>query len=116
MSYPDAPDEITALMKCFPQSAAELKIERHTKQIDKAYFRAHPGQESYVRPFHRGEVSGLLWLACKQQPVSVAVGFVAGGERIRVFLFPGMLHATGRHWAEEAAERERVRMGLRGRA
>ena len=116
MSYPDAPDEITALMQLFPQSPAELKIERHTKHLDDTHFQAHPEQKSYVRPFHRGEVSGLLWLAYKQLPASVAVGFVAGGKRIRVFLSPGMLHATGRHWAEAAAERERVEMGQRGQA
>ena len=116
MSYPDAPDEITALMQLFPQSPAELKIERHTKQLDDTHFQAHPEQKSYVRPFHRGEVSGLLWLACKQLPVSVAVGFIADGERIRVFLFPGMLHANGKHWAEAAAERERVKVGQRSRA
>ena len=116
MSYLNAPQEITALMQLFPQSPAELKIERHTKQLDDTHFQAHPEQKSYVRPFHRGEVSGLLWLAYKQLPVSVAVGFVAGGERIRVFLFPGMLHATGRHWVEAAAERERVKMGQRGQA
>lgn len=114
-SLSEGPEEITALWKFLPQSPAELKAERHTKKIDDAYFRAHPERESYVRPYRRGELPALMVLH-SGDPAFVAVGFVAVGERVRVFLFPGMMHATGRYWAEQTAERQRVKLGMKGQA
>lgn len=112
-SVPDAPAEITALVKALPRTAADSQ----TAQQDAAYFRAHPDQLSYVRPYAKGELPPLLVLAHKgAEPVCVAVAYVCQGERVRVFLFAGMLHATGRVWAEKAARAERARLGKEARA
>jgi hypothetical protein len=114
-SLPDAPIDLTALMKHVRMSPLEHKASRETQRADMAYFKAHPTAESYVRAYQRGELPPEMERGYGP-PTHVAVGLVCPGERARVFLWPGHLHATGRLWAEKGAERERVKRGLQASA
>jgi hypothetical protein len=114
-SLADAPIDLTALMKHVRMSPLEQQASRETQRADMAYFKAHPTAESYVRAYQSGELPPEMERGYGP-PTHVAVGLVCPGERARVFLWPGHLHATGRLWAEKGAERERVRRGLRASA
>ncbi|WP_407543720.1 hypothetical protein Q0M94_28045 (plasmid) [Deinococcus radiomollis] len=115
MTQVDAPINITTLMRSLPMSALEHQAARETLQTDTAYFEAHPTAESYVRAYQKGELPPQLERGYGP-PTHVAVGYVCPGERTRVFLWPRMLRATTRLWAEKGAEQERVWRGLQASA
>ena len=115
MTQIDAPIDITTLLKGVYISPVEQQAARETQRVDMAYFKAHPAAESYVRAYQKGELPPELERGYGP-PTHVAVGLICPGEQTRVFLWPGMLHATGRMWTEKSAERERVKRGLQGSA
>ncbi|WP_420596885.1 hypothetical protein [Deinococcus sp.] len=110
----DSLEDATAIMKALPQPEGE----QAAKALDVAHFLKHPDSLSYMRPYHPGEAHPLLLLAANggQEPDAVAVAMVCPGIYARVLLWPGMLRASGRRWAEEGARRERIRLGLQGQA
>lgn len=109
--------DLTALLPLVPPTPEERRAERASLEADCAFFRAHPDALSYVRPYHRGEVAALLLAPyLGREPVAVAVALVSPTRRARVFIWPGMLHASARRYAEEGARRDRVRLGLQGEA
>lgn len=82
------------------------------KGRDTRYFSKHSDALSYVRAYIPGEVHPFLLLPYGgQEPEAVAVAMVCPGVFARVMLWPGMLRASGRIWAEKAAQQERARMG-----
>ncbi len=115
-SAEDSLVDVTGLAKALPLTTFERKAERASMREDEAYFRAHPEAESYVRPYRRGELPGLVLLATSSEPVAVAVAFVCPGERTRVFIWPHHLRATARRQVEAGARQERERRGLGAKA
>ena len=116
-SLEDAVLDFTSLLQLCPMSEAEKASEQHTKALDLQYFAEHPEASSYLRPYHRGEIAAMLLLPYRgREPEAVAVALVCPGRRGRVMIWPGMLRASARHWVEEAARRDRIRLGLQGEA
>ena len=114
-SLEDVVLDLSDVLKLLPMTEAEKMAEQHTKALDLRYFEQHPDALSYARPYHRGEVAELLLAPyLGREPVAVAVALVCPGRRARVLIWPGMLRASARRWAEEGARRDRVRLGLQG--
>ena len=110
-------EDVTELVKAIPQTPGELKAERRTRRLDFDFFRRNPHRLSYVRPYHRGELPLAVILGQPLgAPVRVAVGYVAPGERVRVYIWPGHCDRQACAWAEHQADQRRAALGLRGQA
>ncbi|MFW8625617.1 hypothetical protein [Deinococcus sp. ME38] len=113
-SLEDGTLNATPLMQTLPAPTGEARA----KEIDRAWFSENPDALSYVRAYVPGEVHPLLLLSFSRgrEPEAVAVAMACPDVFARVMLWPGMLHASGRVWAEKAARKERARLKRRGRS